>query len=160
MSDDSLIESRSEFHAALRRAFVEAADAGSREITLCDINFADWPLGEREVIDSLSRWVASSRRFTVLAHDFEEVARLHPRWVVWRRQWSHVVTCRTNAELESSDFPAVLVASGTVTVRLSDTVHHRGRIAHDRAEELRCKELLDAVSQRSEEAFPATATGL
>ena len=160
MSEDSIIQSRSEFHAALRRAFTEAAAAGSRELWLSDVNFADWPLGERDVVETLSQWVASSRRLTLVAHDFDDVAKRHPRWVTWRRQWSHVVTCRTNAELEADDIPTLLVASGTVTVRLSDPVHHRGRIAHDRAEELRCKELLDAVLQRSEEAFPASATGL
>ena len=157
---DSLITSRAEFHAALRLAFAEAATAGSRELWLADIDFADWPLGERDVVESLGRWVASSRKLTLLAHNFEAVARLHPRWVTWRRQWSHVVTCRTNTELEAGEMPTLLIATGTVTVRLSDTVHHRGRMAHDRGEELRCKELLDAVLQRSEEAFPATSTGL
>ena len=157
---DSLITSRAEFHAALRLAFIEAATAGSRELWLADIDFADWPLGERDVVESLGRWVASSRKLTLLAHNFEAVARLHPRWVTWRRQWSHVVTCRTNTELEAGEMPTLLIATGTVTVRLSDTVHHRGRMAHDRGEELRCKELLDAVLQRSEEAFPATSTGL
>ena len=160
MSEAGLIQSRAEFHTALRGAFAHAASAGSREIWLSDVNFSDWPLGEREVVDSLSQWVASTRRLTVLAHDFEDLARRHPRWVTWRRQWSHVVTCRTNAELEADDIPTLLVASGTVTVRLSDAVHHRGRVSHDRAEELRCKELLDAVLQRSEEAFPASSTGL
>jgi len=157
---DTLITTRAEFHAALRAAFAEAATAGSRELWLADNDFADWPLGERDVIESLSQWVASSRKLTLLAHDFDEVARRHPRWVTWRRQWSHVVSCRSNAELEAGEMPTLLIAAGTVTVRLSDPVHHRGRVAHDRAEELRCKELFDAVSQRSEEAFPATSTGL
>jgi len=157
---DTLITTRAEFHAALRAAFAEAATAGSHELWLADNDFADWPLGERDVIESLSQWVASSRKLTLLAHDFDEVARRHPRWVTWRRQWSHVVSCRSNAELEAGEMPTLLIAAGTVTVRLSDPVRHRGRIAHDRAEELRCKELFDAVSQRSEEAFPATSTGL
>lgn len=157
---DSLITSRAEFHAALRAAFTEAASAGSRELCLVDNDFSDWPLGERDVIESLSQWVTSSRRLTLLATTFDEVARRHPRWVTWRRQWSHVVSCRTNTELEAGEMPTVLIASGTVTVRLSDPVHYRGRVAHDRAEELHCKELVDAVLQRSEEAFPATSTGL
>ena len=157
---DTLITTRVEFHAALRAAFAEAATAGSRELWLADTDFADWPLGERDVIESLSQWVASSRKLTLLAHDFDEVARRHPRWVTWRRQWSHVVSCRSNAELEAGEMPTLLIAAGTVTVRLSDPIHHRGRVAHDRAEELRCKEMFDAVSQRSEEAFPATSTGL
>jgi len=158
--DDRLITSRAEFHVALRQAFAEAVTAGSRELWLADNDFADWPLGERDVIERLSEWAASSRRLTLVANSFDEVARRHPRWVTWRRQWSHVVSCRANTELEAGEVPMLMIASGTVTVRLSDPLHYRGRISHDRAEELRCKELIDAVLQRSEEAFPATSTGL
>lgn len=156
----NVITTRAEFQSALRLAFAEAANAGSGELWLADLDFAEWPLGEREVIESLTRWAASSRRLTLVANHFEAVARQHPRWVTWRRQWAHIVSCRSNAEVEAAEIPTLLIAQGTVTVRLSDTVHWRGRVGHDRAEEVRCKELFDAVSQRSEEAFPVTATGL
>jgi hypothetical protein len=155
-----LITSRIEFLDALQTAFAEAAAAGSREIWLCDENFGDWPLGERAVVEHLSQWAASSRKLLLVARTFDEVARRHARWVEWRKTWSHIVSCRTNSELGTGEVPTLFVASGTVTVRLSDTVHHRGRLSHEKAEELRCKELLDAVLQRSEEAFPATTTGL
>ena len=157
---NGLITSRSEFHNALRTALADAANHGARELWLCDNDFADWPIGERAVVESFAQWAASSRRLTLVARHFDDVARRHARWVEWRRTWSHIVTCRTNNELPTGEFPAVLVASGTVTVRLSDAVHHRGRIAHDKGEELRCREMIDAVLQRSEEAFPASVTGL
>ncbi len=161
MSDDNtLITTRAEFQTALRQALAEAAAAGSRELWLCDTDFAEWPLGEREVVEHLSQWAASSRRLTLVAATFDAVARYHPRWVTWRRQWSHIVSCRSNSEVEAGEMPSLLIAAGTVSVRLSDLVHYRGRVGHDRAEELRCKELIDAVLQRSEEAFPATSTGL
>ena len=156
----SLITSRAEFHAALRRAFETLASVGSREVWLCDEDFADWPLGERSVVELLTQWAASSRKLTLLARSFDEVARRHPRWVEWRRSWSHIVSCRTNTELATGEFPALLLGIGTVSVRLSDTVHHRGRLSHEKADEIRCKEQIDAVMQRSEEAFPATTTGL
>ena len=95
-----------------------------------------------------------------MARTFDEVARRHARWIEWRRQWSHIVTCRTNSELEAGDMPTLFLAAGTLTVRLSDSVHHRGRVSRDKSEEIRCKELVDAVLQRSEEAFPTTTTGL
>jgi hypothetical protein len=155
-----LITSRVEFLDALLSAFAEAAGAGSREIWLCDEDFGDWPLGERVVIEQLTQWATSTRKLLLVARTFDEVARRHPRWVAWRRNWSHIVSCRTNSELGTGEFPTLFVASSTVTVRLSDNVHHRGRLSHEKAEELRCKELLDAVLQRSEEAFPATTTGL
>jgi hypothetical protein len=155
-----IIDSRDGFQSALREALAEAAGAGSRELWLSDIDFAEWPLGEREIVATFERWASSSRRITLVANHFDALARLHPRWIAWRRQWSHIVSCRTNTEIEASDIPCVLIALGTVTVRLSDPTHHRGRIARDRGEELRCKELVDAVLQRSEEGFPATSTGL
>jgi hypothetical protein len=155
-----LISTRGEFHAALRLAFTEAAAAGSRELWLCDNDFADWPLGERAVIEQLGHWAASSRRMTLVAHNFDEVARRHARWVEWRRQWSHIVSCRTNRELEAGEMPTVLIASGTLSVRLADPLRHRGRLSRDKADEIRCREAIDAVLQRSEEAFPATTTGL
>ena len=82
-----IINSRAEFQAALREALAEAATAGSRELWLSDLDYADWPLGEREVVASFERWAASSRRITLVANHFDTLARLHPRWVTWRRQW-------------------------------------------------------------------------
>jgi hypothetical protein len=159
-ASDSLITSRSEFHAALRTAFAEAAAVGCRELWLCDNDFADWPLGEREVVESLAQWAGSHRSLTLIAHSFDEVARRHARWNEWRRQWSHIVHCRSNAELESGQMPCVLLASGLLSVSLVDMVHYRGRFSHDAADGVRCRELIDAVLQRSEEAYPVTTTGL
>ena len=156
----SLITSRAEFHAALRQAFEALASAGSREVWLCDEDFADWPLGERATVDLLTQWAASSRKLTLIARSFDEVARRHPRWVAWRRNWSHIVSCRINTELASGEFPTLLLGVGTVSVRLSDTVRHRGRLSRAQPDEVRCKEQIDAILQRSEAAFPATTTGL
>ena len=156
----TLITTRAEFQAAVRLGFAEAAAAGSRELWLCDGDFADWPLGERAVVEQLAQWAASSRRLTLLARSFDEVARRHARWVEWRRQWSHIVSCRTNNELEAGDMPTIFLASGTLSVRLSDPLHQRGRLSHEKVDEIQCREMIDAVLQRSEEAFPATTAGL
>jgi hypothetical protein len=154
------ILSRGEFHAALRSAFAEAAGAGAPEILLCDASYLDWPLSERGVIDDLTRWVDSRRRMIVYAHAFDDVARRHGRWTEWRRQWSHVVQCRANAELEAADFPTICLVAGVASVRLADPIHHRGLASLEAADALACREAIDAVSQRSVEAFPVTALGL
>ena len=70
-----IITSRSEFHDALRGAFALAASSGAREIWLSDQDFADWPLGERQVVDQLTQWAHSHRHLTLIAHNFDEVAR-------------------------------------------------------------------------------------
>jgi len=155
-----LITSRSEFHAALHSALAEAAAVGCRELWLCDNDFADWPLGERPVVDSFSQWAGSHRRLTLIARTFDEVARRHARWSEWRRQWSHIVQCRSNSELESGQMPSVLLASDLLSVNLVDPVRYRGRFSHDAADGVRCREMIDAVLQRSEEAYPVTTAGL
>jgi hypothetical protein len=156
----TLITSRLEFHDALRRAFAEAADAGCREIWLCDDDFADWPLNERGVVEQLTRWAAAHRSLTVVARHFDEVARRHARWVEWRRQWSHIVQCRANNELEAGQMPMLLLAPGAASVRLFDAVHYRGSVSRVAADAVVWREVIDAVLQRSEEAFPATTLGL
>lgn len=155
-----LITTRSEFQSALRLGFARALAAGSPELWLSDDDFADWPLGERELVAQLGGWAAPNRRLTLIARSFDELARRHPRWVAWRADWSHIVSCRVNAELEAPGVPSLFIALDTCTVKLSDRAHCRGRLSYDKADEIRCKELFDAVSQRSQEAFPATVTGL
>ena len=162
MSDTQrrLIDTRSDFHDALRAAFAAAAAAGCRELFIVDDDFADWPLNERAVVEHLTQWAASHRRFTAIARSFDEVARRHARWVEWRCRWAHLVHCRTNNELESGQMPSLLLAPGLTSVRLFDVVHWRGVATNEAADAIQWRELVDAVLQRSEEAFPATTLGL
>jgi hypothetical protein len=154
------ITSRSAFHEALRSAFSRAAAVGAREIWLCDPDFADWPLSEPGIINDLTEWARPHRQLTVYAHRYGEVARRHGRWTQWRRQWSHLVNCRTNPELESAEYPTLCLIPGVVSLRLMDTVNFRGMASHDPADAIACREAIDVVSQRSTEAFPVTTLGL
>ena len=163
MADDgnrTLINSRGEFHDALRAAFAAAADAGSREIWLCDDDFDDWPLNERGVIDDLTRWAESHRSLSVVARNFDTITRRHARWVEWRRTWSHVVRCWTNDELEAGQMPTMLLAPGAASVRLVDPLRYRGSVSREPADAIVWRETVDAVLQRAQEAFPATTLGL
>ncbi len=155
-----LITTRNEFHDALREAFGAMASTGCREAWICDDDFTDWPLNERAVVEHLAQWALPHRKLTVVARTFEEFARRHPRWVEWRRQWSHVVECRSLEEAQPGDLPPMLLAPGLVVVRLFDAIHLRGSVSHDVADAVQGRELIDAVLQRSAEAFPATILGL
>jgi hypothetical protein len=161
-SSSRIITSRSDFHAAIREGFAQAAAQGCREIFISDADFADWPLGERAVVEHLTQWAYAHRRFTMLAQHYDEVTRRHPRFVEWRRQWSHVIDCQafTEAEAEAGHFPSMLVASGLFTLRLLDPVHHRASLSAEVGDELRAREQLDAFLQRSTPSFPATIAGL
>ncbi len=156
----AMIESRTDFQNAVRGALAEAALVGCREIWLMDDDFADWPLGERAVVDDLTHWASAHRTFTIVARSFDEIARQQTRWVIWRRQFSHVVQCRTNTDLEAGQMPSILLVPGLLSVRLHDRVHYRGVATREKSDEVQWREAIDAVLQRSEEAFPATTLGL
>src|SRR5205814_3557092 len=127
----------------------QMARVGCREAWLCDEDFADWPLNAPAVIMQLTQWAQPHRKLTLIARHYDEMPRRHARWVEWRRQWSHVVECRALEEAEAGEIPTLLLASGVVSVRLFDAVHHRGSVSHDPADFVRYRELVDALSQRS-----------
>jgi hypothetical protein len=154
------IDTRLEFHDALRDAFAAMAQSGCRQAWLCDEDFADWPLNERAVIERLTQWAGAHRRLTVIARSYDDVVRRHPRWVEWRRQWSHIVECRAFEEAEQGQVPTLLLASDLVSVRLVDPQRHRGAWSREAADLLRLRELVDAVLQRSVESFGPTVLGL
>lgn len=154
------LASRLEFHDALREALAEAADHGCRELCLADEDFADWPLGERAVVQTLTRWAQSHRRMTLVASHFDEIVRRHARWAEWRVQWSHIVECRSFEEAEAGQIPTLLLGVDRVCVRLVDPVHHRGSLSRETGDLVRQRESFDAVLQRSTVAFPPTILGL
>jgi hypothetical protein len=154
------LSTRVEFHDALREAFAEMAQAGCREAWICDEDFADWPLNEPALIELLTHWSLAHRKLVVIARGFDDVVRRHPRWVAWRRQWSHIVECRAFEEAEAGQVPTLLLASQRVVVRLFDPQRYRGTLSREPADLLRHRELIDAVSQRSVETFAPTVLGL
>lgn len=155
-----IITSRNEFHDALRQSFDLVANEGCREVFIADPTFADWPLGERGVIESLTRWAYAHRKLTVLAQNFDDFTRRHPRWVEWRRQWAHVVECRALADDDAGKLAGLFLAPGLVTLRVLDAEHYRASLSFDPTDAIRVRDNLDALLQRSEEAFPATNLGL
>jgi hypothetical protein len=154
------INGRVAFNSSLKSAFSEMADRGVREVWLCDENFVSWPLGERAVVESLNQWVQSNRRLTLVARSFLEFSRHHPRWVTWRRQWSHVVSCHTPLEPEHCDLPCVLLAPGALNVVLLDPAHFRGYTSRETGTELCYRGKVDAILQHCAAAFPVTTAGL
>lgn len=154
------IDSRPGFQEALREAFSQAAGAGCRELWLCDLNYANWPLGEVKVVEMLTAWAYAHRKLVLLGLDFDEVPRRHPRFMAWRRHWSHVVESRMLCDIESTQVPCVLWAQDLVCVKMADPVHFRGQMSMLQSDLSECRELLDAVTQRSVEAFPVTTLGL
>ena len=155
-----LIDSRSGFHQALRAAFADLAARPCLQVWLCDIDFADWPLNEPAVIDDLVRWAQPHRKLVVLAQSFDDLVCRHPRGVAWRRQWAHAVECRLVEPVEQGRMPLLLTAQGGLTVKLVDAQRYRGSWSREPADGRLALEMIDAISQRSQDAFPATTLGL
>lgn len=154
------IDGRKDFHRELLSAIGQCADAGVSQLWFGDLDFDAWPLGQPAIIDALARWVGSRRRLTLLAADYTLFPQRFPRWIAWRRQWAHVVQCLVVQEEFAAQLPCLLYAPDCVAVRLFDRERHRGRVLHEPVDLLRCRELIDALSQRSEEGFPVTTLGL
>ncbi|MEO8082022.1 MAG: hypothetical protein ABI641_15920 [Caldimonas sp.] len=156
----TLIATRNEFDAAVRAAIHFAAEVDAHEMVFIDPHFADWPLNDRDVVETLGRWVNSQRKLVVFAGAFEEMARRQLRFVEWRRQWAHVVQCRNDDEVEAEQVPTLLLVRGHLCVRLVDRVRFRGSISTQAGDLVVGQEAADALLQRSVEAFPVTTLGL
>ena len=68
--------------------------------------------------------------------------------------------CRCDPELEAQQVPTLLLVPGQVCVRLLDPVHFRGTVSNRAADQHDVRERIDALLQRSVEAFPVTTLGL
>ena len=154
------VEGRAEFPAALLATLDECAQAGVQQLWWCDADFSDWPLGQPAVIEALTRWIDSKRQLTLIAARYDRFTAHFPRWVTWRRQWSHVVRCLAVHEELAGQVPSLALASGLVGVQLHDPERLRGRLYREASDLRRCKDLVDALSQRTSESFPVTTLGL
>lgn len=155
--------SRGEFEALIR-ALVQHAGAkdgpGVREMIWADADFADWPLGERAFVEALTQWAAQHRRLVMLACSFDWVQTNAPRFVVWRRTWSHIVECRELPELQPGELPGALLLGGQAVLRRLDPVRHRGVLSVDAASLTRSTEECRELMARSVPGWPAHLLGL
>lgn len=127
---------------------------------MSDPSFADWPLNEQETVDCLARWAQSHRSLAVLSNDFDEFPRKHARWVAWRQNWSHIVTCRQADEADAPELPIQLLIPGRLVVRLVDRVTCRGSASRAEADLIQASESTNDILDRSRDAFPVTTLGL
>lgn len=159
-------EGRVAFSAAIVNAIAWAAEQGCKEMFWLDRNFADWPLSDSAVLGHLRLWAQPGRRLHLLAEQYDDVARRHPRFVQWRGRYGHCVHARAWDEPglpPGSRHQALLIikgAAGHVGLRLFDHGHWRGHISLDKAEVQALSEEFDASLQRSYESFAATTLGL
>ena len=153
------MEGRQVFADLVRQAMVCAAREGWSHIVLSDSDFADWPLGERVVVDALQAWAGRGRHIQFLARDFGPLRQLHPRLVQWRVTWSHLVQAHACTSLVGTELPSAIWSPGWTLERL-DSLRCTLVASVDARRRLALKERLDTCWAMGSPSFAATTLGL
>ncbi len=156
-------DSRTGFRQAVASLLEEAgsdAKPGVREMVWCDADFADWPLGERDVMAHLTRWAAQHRRLVIMALGFARLEAQAPRFVAWRRTWSHIVECRELPDLQAHELPGMLLLRQHAVLHRLDPVRHRGHVKRDAPALAYAEEAVKDWSARSVAGWPVYTLGL
>lgn len=152
-----------------RQALLEALQAALQEqarvIQVWDTRLQDWPWSDPALLQALPLWARPGRVLQLLTLNYEELAREHPRFVRWRRDYAHCVRAQALDEgygLQGAP-EALLLAQlpeSRLTVRLLDRRVWRGEVSRETHEHRRAAEWFDAAAQRSHESFAPTTLGL
>ncbi len=154
------IDGREQARGAWRELLVALPESAPHGLWLVDVDFADWPLDEPEVLQAITRWVRlPGRRMVWIGADFEAVERSYPRLAAWRRDFAHGVDAFRPVEGERVDWPSWLMAERQAVV-LADRERWRGRKVSALSELRALREAVDALLQRCEPAWPGTVLGL
>jgi hypothetical protein len=143
----------------VRHALIRADQEGWVEMVWSDASFEDWPLYEKAVSEALNQWARRGRKLTLLAHHFDAMRRLHPRFVDWRVRWDHIVECRVCKGVEVTEFPSALWTPGWAARRL-DLVRSTGVASAEPRMRLLLREELEERKRQSSPGFPSTTLGL
>jgi hypothetical protein len=147
------------FADAVRAAAAAAAPQAWASITLADDDFADWPLGERGVVEGLNAWAHQGRRLRLLARDFSALRQQHPRFVQWRTTWAHLIEAHVVSQASPHEIPSVIWTPGWTLERLDPV---RSSMVAERSAERRValRERLDDWWAKGRPGFAATTLGL
>jgi hypothetical protein len=153
------LQGRQVFADTVRLAFEVAALEGWSHITLSDPDFADWPLGERAVVDALNRWARRGRTLKMLARHYDQLRLLHPRFVQWRVTWSHLVEAHACAGAAGAELPSA-IGSPVWTLERLDPLRNTLVGSVDAERRVALQERVNECWLRSTPSFPASQLGL
>jgi len=158
---DTAFEGAAGLAEALYQALGYADAVSARRLCWCDADFAAWPLGDAAFVGVLTRWArGGARELVMVAAGYESIGRLHPRFLAWRRDFSHVVRCLVPEESHETELPTLWIDSADQAVRVFDREHWRGRAGFDRVDRQRAREDFDAIAQRATAGFATVTLGL
>ena len=158
---EGFFDSPASFADAVQRVLRHADERGARQLRWCDQDFAAWPLNDTGFLDVLTHWARGpGRQLQMVAATYDEVRRRHPRFVRWRQNFGHVMTCLVPGEPAEEPLPTLWLDACDQVVRVFDRDHWRGRVGADRIDRQVAREMLDAISQRGTPGFEGTTLGL
>lgn len=141
-------------------AAAEPARTVPSKLLLIDHAFADWPLDDPAVLHALQTWLRPpGRRLRIVGLDFDAVARTHPRFARWRRDWAHRIEawCPPDGRLA----PGLRgLQAGPVAALWLDSPDWCLRQLHGPAQVQNLNERSAAFLQHCEPAWPVTTLGL
>jgi hypothetical protein len=150
---------RKDFQQLIRSAIAQAAKEGWREMVWFDLNFADWPLGERSIEVDLQAWSETGRKLTIVAKRFDTLTATHHRFVAWRKQWSHIIEARAVSSASDEEFPSLILAPSWAMHRLQPTLC-KGVAGYEAKRRVDLRELTQEWLAISSLSFPSTTLGL
>ncbi len=153
------MQGRQVFLDTVRQAFDTAAAEGWSHITLSDPDFADWPLGERLVVDALNRWARRGRALKMLARNYDQLRLQHPRFVQWRVTWAHLVEAHACAGASGDALPSA-IGSPVWTLERLDPLRNTLVASRDAERRVALQERVNECWLRSAPSFPASQLGL
>lgn len=153
------LEGRVAFADLIRSALCVAAQEGWPSIILSDADFADWPLGERLVVQALQAWSRRGRELHFLARDFGVLRERHPRLVQWRTTWSHIVEARACRGAAGEAVPSA-IWSPVWSMERVDPQRCVMLCSPEASRGSLLREKIDACWQRGTPSFAATTLGL
>lgn len=152
-------EGPSEFAQALRGGIQLARTQQWKHMVWCDVDFVNWPLREKAVVEALHEWAGAGRTLTLLAKRYQQVTLLHPRFVQWRVTWSHLVDARVVKHLDDAELPSAFLGPQWYLHR-RDPVRSVGVWGQEPRSRFELKETLDECFRQSSPGFPASTLGL
>lgn len=159
-----LIEGWPAITQALEQQLLAALRQDARRIVALDPSFEHWPLSSPELHQALQDWGRlGTRRLELLAPDWQEAARRHPRFLRWRQHFDHLLDIR---EFAAEDFGgagwpcAVFAAQAGMSLRIIEWQNGRAVLSDLPQERQRVLDQFDAIAQRSGPGWPLSTLGL
>ena len=103
---DAQVQGRVAWRHAIRTLLAQP----SGSISMYSPDYADWGLGDADLIAGLDTWAAGRSQLSVrmLGQRFDGLQREDPRFVQWRTRFAHVIACHALPE-ESADLQECLL---------------------------------------------------